>query len=218
MSVKKLGKASFLDMVTHCIVSIEGSNIGHLRSLKFDTVDKIKEMNFMEPVSLVEVSRVQTAIFVCQNCGVQSPKWLGKCPDCNSWSSFMEERTVNTISRYYLYNGYIYKFDRIDYSSEEILLQIMDLEDKERKQFEHLKHKFSIAQKEETKGKRPTIPEEVRITVWRRDEGKCVKCGSRENLEYDHIIPIAKGGSNTVRNVELLCEKCNREKKDKIGI
>ncbi|MBU4140690.1 MAG: HNH endonuclease, partial [Candidatus Omnitrophica bacterium] len=53
-------------------------------------------------------------------------------------------------------------------------------------------------------------------TVWRRDGGKCVKCGSRENLEFDHIIPVVKGGSNTARNVELLCEKCNREKKDKI--
>lgn len=31
-------------------------------------------------------------IFVCQNCGAQSPKWIGRCPDCNSWSSFVEER------------------------------------------------------------------------------------------------------------------------------
>ena len=30
-------------------------------------------------------------IFSCQNCGYQSPKWLGKCPDCNSWNSFVEE-------------------------------------------------------------------------------------------------------------------------------
>jgi len=63
---------------------------------------------------------------------------------------------------------------------------------------------------------RERIPEDVRITVWRRDNGKCVKCSSRKNLEYDHIIPISKGGSNTVRNIELLCEKCNREKRDNI--
>ncbi len=30
-------------------------------------------------------------VFTCQNCGCQSPKWLGKCPDCNSWNSFVEE-------------------------------------------------------------------------------------------------------------------------------
>ena len=30
-------------------------------------------------------------IFVCQNCGYVSPKWVGKCPSCNSWNSFTEE-------------------------------------------------------------------------------------------------------------------------------
>jgi DNA repair protein RadA/Sms len=30
-------------------------------------------------------------IFSCQNCGYQSPKWLGRCPDCNSWNSFVQE-------------------------------------------------------------------------------------------------------------------------------
>ena len=29
-------------------------------------------------------------IFVCQNCGAQSPKWLGQCPDCNQWNTFVE--------------------------------------------------------------------------------------------------------------------------------
>ena len=63
---------------------------------------------------------------------------------------------------------------------------------------------------------RAAIPSEVRREVWRRDGGRCVKCGSRENLEYDHIIPISKGVSNTVRNIELLCEKHNRSKRDSI--
>lgn len=63
---------------------------------------------------------------------------------------------------------------------------------------------------------RQPITEEVKMFVWKRDAGKCVKCGSNENLEFDHIIPFSKGGSNTERNIQLLCEKCNREKSDKI--
>ena len=33
-------------------------------------------------------------IFVCRECGTTSPKWLGKCPDCESWNSFDEETIV----------------------------------------------------------------------------------------------------------------------------
>jgi hypothetical protein len=59
---------------------------------------------------------------------------------------------------------------------------------------------------------REAIPEYVRLFVWQRDAGKCVTCGSRERLEFDHIIPLARGGSNTERNLQLLCEACNRAK------
>jgi len=59
---------------------------------------------------------------------------------------------------------------------------------------------------------REPIAEAVRLFVWQRDGGQCVKCGSRERLEFDHIIPLSAGGSNTERNVQLLCESCNRAK------
>jgi hypothetical protein len=59
---------------------------------------------------------------------------------------------------------------------------------------------------------RPTIPDDVKTAVWRRDEGRCVRCGSPEALEFDHVIPLAMGGSNTARNLQLLCEPCNRTK------
>jgi hypothetical protein len=64
---------------------------------------------------------------------------------------------------------------------------------------------------------RQPIPEAIQVLVWNRDQGKCVKCGSKENLEFDHIIPLSKGGSNTARNIQLLCEKCNRSKGSTIG-
>lgn len=60
--------------------------------------------------------------------------------------------------------------------------------------------------------RRQAIPDDVKMYVWQRDGGHCVKCGSQANLEFDHIIPISKGGSNTARNVQLLCEACNRSK------
>lgn len=65
--------------------------------------------------------------------------------------------------------------------------------------------------------KRKPIPDEVKEKVWRRDNGRCVKCGSQENLEFDHIIAVVKGGSNTARNIQILCERCNREKSANIS-
>ena len=64
--------------------------------------------------------------------------------------------------------------------------------------------------------KRQPISDEVRMFVWQRDKGRCVQCGSNEKLEFDHIIPVAKGGSDTERNLQLLCEQCNRAKSDSI--
>jgi len=61
---------------------------------------------------------------------------------------------------------------------------------------------------------REQIAEEVRMYVWRRDNGRCVKCNSDLNLEFDHIIPLSKGGSNTERNIQLLCSQCNKKKSD----
>ena len=37
-------------------------------------------------------------VFVCHECGYESSKWLGKCPACNSWNSFFEQKVVETKS------------------------------------------------------------------------------------------------------------------------
>ena len=79
--------------------------------------------------------------------------------------------------------------------------------EKIRREVEILEGRGSI----ESAGREP-IPENVRLFVWRRDKGQCVRCGSRERLEFDHIIPVVAGGSNTERNIQLLCESCNRSK------
>ncbi len=116
---------------------------------------------------------------------------------------------------FYLYKGNVYLSKDKDRSPKEVLLLILQIQDKERKKFERLDNKFNRS-KSDGGYKREAIPEDVRITVWNRDDGKCSKCESRDKLEYDHIVPVSKGGSNTARNIELLCEACNREKSGNI--
>ena len=61
------------------------------------------------------------------------------------------------------------------------------------------------------------IPSSVKLKVWKRDKGKCVKCGKPDNLHFDHIIPFSKGGSSLVaENIQILCAKHNLQKSDKI--
>jgi hypothetical protein len=61
------------------------------------------------------------------------------------------------------------------------------------------------------------IPSEVKVAVWKRDNGRCVLCGSTDNLHFDHIIPYSKGGSSLVAaNIQLLCARHNLLKRDNI--
>jgi hypothetical protein len=60
------------------------------------------------------------------------------------------------------------------------------------------------------------IPRDVRQRVWQRFGGRCADCGANDYLEFDHIIPVAKGGNNEDNNVQLLCRRCNIKKSDYI--
>ncbi len=74
-----------------------------------------------------------------------------------------------------------------------------------------------ILENDNSSKKTRRISQAVKDKVWNRDSGKCIECGSQEDLEFDHIIPFSKGGANTYRNIQLLCEPCNRAKSAKIG-
>lgn len=60
------------------------------------------------------------------------------------------------------------------------------------------------------------VPRDVRQRVWQRYGGRCAECRSDQYLEFDHIIPVAKGGSGTDNNIQLLCRGCNLKKSDHI--
>ncbi|MFD6357223.1 TerD family protein [Nocardia tengchongensis] len=65
-----------------------------------------------------------------------------------------------------------------------------------------------------TPGRRDTrsVPPDVKAVVWQRDGGKCVECGDTHYLEFDHIIPISRGGATSPANLQILCRACNRTK------
>ncbi|MCK4538271.1 MAG: HNH endonuclease, partial [Candidatus Krumholzibacteria bacterium] len=63
------------------------------------------------------------------------------------------------------------------------------------------------------------IPQAIKDQVNKRDGGKCAftgpggqRCGSKWNIQVDHIIPFALGGSNKPDNLQLLCRRHNQHK------
>ena len=70
--------------------------------------------------------------------------------------------------------------------------------------------KFAIYDIKPTK--RKPIPKAVREAVFKRDNYCCVKCGSTKNLEVDHKVSLANGGTDNIDNLQTLCRDCNRRK------
>lgn len=64
---------------------------------------------------------------------------------------------------------------------------------------------------------REAIPLDVRYAVWERDGHACTGCQSTFDLQYDHVIPLAIGGSSSAKNLQLLCGDRNRRKGATLG-
>ncbi|MCX5758745.1 MAG: HNH endonuclease [Candidatus Hydrogenedentes bacterium] len=61
----------------------------------------------------------------------------------------------------------------------------------------------------------------IKMRVVRRDNHTCQVCGTHlkdEEVEFDHIIPLARGGNSEEHNIRLTCFDCNRHKSDHVDI
>ena len=81
----------------------------------------------------------------------------------------------------------------------------VDRADRTYRKFTHLKTEVRPASREHLSASK-------RKRILLRGKGRCMKCGSKKNLEIDHVVPLARGGSNRLENLQLLCRDCNRMK------
>ncbi len=85
------------------------------------------------------------------------------------------------------------------------------------------KQKFAKTNRPRTKTRRSSsqnprhIPAHVKNAVWERDGGRCAfvsengtRCPACTRLEFDHVIPVAKGGESTISNLRLRCRAHNQ--------
>ncbi|MGE3857608.1 MAG: HNH endonuclease [Dehalococcoidia bacterium] len=109
--------------------------------------------------------------------------------------------------------AYYWAEDGMD--AEAVALLAWDRERRQDARLDRLR-KIRAAEEDADRARRERLPDDVRAAVWLRDEGRCVRCGSEQELQFDHVIPFARGGSNAVENIQVLCGPCNRAKGDSI--
>jgi hypothetical protein len=112
------------------------------------------------------------------------------------------------------YRGIIYSVDSDRCGDAETALRLKHHLLERKRELDRIRHEVEAFENLPmlAGAKREQITEAVRLFVWQRDRGLCVICGRNYRLEFDHVIPVALGGSSTERNIQLLCEPCNRRK------
>lgn len=96
-------------------------------------------------------------------------------------------------------------------TAEDVELLLWNRQRRQSSQLERLR-KIRVRSEELDAARRERIPDEVRALAWERDDGRCVRCGAEDDLQFDHVIPVAKGGGTDVENIQVLCGDCNRAK------
>jgi len=124
---------------------------------------------------------------------------------------FFEE---SIFRRFWLYEKYLLYVNRSCISKEDyeyIKLKVEEFIFLGKEEVTALKNKVSRL-KEMTylsANKRNTIPDEILSFVLKRDRQECVSCGSKDNLQFDHILPVSRGGNDEPENLRVLCRSCN---------
>ena len=99
-------------------------------------------------------------------------------------------------------------------SSQDVLALVRD---RQRRAARTLERAHAALAGEVAERRREPIPRAVRLAVFERDGGRCAECGSSFDIQYDHVIPLALGGANTVENLQILCAPCNQAKGATLG-
>ena len=107
----------------------------------------------------------------------------------------------------YLFGPWVWELKPAELNSSDkgLTLLFEKTTESDQLQRDRLQHRLSDAGGQT---KEQYIPETVRISVWRRDGGKCARCGSHDGVDFSVVVAAARGNTATMQNVQLLCARC----------
>lgn len=143
---------------------------------------------------------------------------IGHQPSKDEWHSADYKISYDTYPRHFdSWQNACLKF--IEYKSgHAILAEPSEIQSKNEKVEEN---KYGINLEPQKTRCTRTISLSIRVKVLARDKFKCVFCGKSPAinvgtlLHIDHVVPFSKGGTNTIDNLQTLCEECNLGKSNK---
>lgn len=148
----------------------------------------------------------------CNRCGTKIKPKDSNCPKCN--------KIIYWIKDGWLFPSYFPKEIQPMTNEEANVLRKQWKEKlkeiyKQKGIFPYLKFKlFGEGNNKDRRRRRATM-EEI-AEVFRRYGHKCAKCPSKHDLTVDHIIPLAKGGTWDINNLQPMCQSCNSSKGVKV--
>jgi 5-methylcytosine-specific restriction endonuclease McrA len=111
---------------------------------------------------------------------------------------------------YWLFQDRWYS-DNEDLTADQIYALIVTREQRQQQRIARAQTMVAM-QQQPAPSARGAIPDDIKQLVWMRDGGRCRRCGSNVELQFDHIIPVVYGGATSPENLQVLCGPCNRAK------
>jgi hypothetical protein len=104
-------------------------------------------------------------------------------------------------------------WDEDGLDARDVKVIVLDLELQRKEEAERLARvREAVLGEEQGRAADRPVSQIVRFAVWCRDRGRCVDCGTAEDVGFDDILPPARGGSRSTRNIELRCVRCRERR------
>lgn len=113
--------------------------------------------------------------------------------------------------RYWQFQDRFY-WDNDDLTAQQVCALLVTRQQREAQRIDRAEQILAVVGHPGPGPRRGAIADDVKQLVWVRDHGQCRHCGSQSELQFDHIIAVARGGSSDADNLQILCGPCNRRK------